>query len=88
MDFSLIDRAGVSQGQFAQLVGVSRITVNTWVKARFKPRGSIRVRVIKLLSLLEAAITDGRLPVPVSDRRAETEAVLNALREALDTNGA
>lgn len=88
MDFSVIDRAGVTQGQFATVVGVERVTVNTWVRAKFRPRGIARARVSKLLALLAEAIEAGTLPVPVPDRRSETDAVLAQLQLALDKNGA
>jgi len=64
MDFSIIERAGLTQLQFGKLVGVSRVTVNTWVKGRFKPRSDLRARVAKATRLLDAAIIAGQLPVP------------------------
>ena len=88
MDFSVIDRAGVTQGQFAAIIGVERVTVNTWVRAKFRPRGAMRSRVARLLDLLAEAVEAGKLPIPVPDRRAATDAVLASLRAALDTTGA
>jgi transposase len=46
----LIERQGLSQGQAAQLVGVHRQTVNTWVK-RYREQG-------------EASVLDGRRVSP------------------------
>lgn len=63
MDFDLIQRAGLSQGQFAALLGVNRITVNTWVTGRFAPRPTLRHRVRRALAALAKAIDDGELPV-------------------------
>lgn len=88
MDFSVIDRSGITQSQFAALAGVSRVTVNTWVRAKFQPRGHIRERVHKLVLLLHDAINEGTLPVAVADRRKESEAVLDKIKARLDGDGA
>lgn len=84
MDFSIIDRAGVTQGQFASLVGVSRVTVNTWVNGRFHPRGHARDTVIRLVKLLHEAHEAGTLPVQVVDKRQATEAALKDISAKLN----
>ena len=63
MDFSIIERAGITQQQFGKLVGVSRITVNTWARGKYKPRPDIRARVAKACKVLTAAVDAGHLPV-------------------------
>lgn len=85
MDFSIIDRGGVTQGQFAKLVGVSRITVNTWVKGHFQPRPTIRHRVAQALKLIAKAIESGKLPAVAVRRTEATDRVLDRIRAAVDT---
>lgn len=88
MDFTIIDRAGVTQEEFAEIAGVSRITVNTWAKGHHAPSAASRLRVSPLLAALQAAITAGALPVPVMDRRAAVTQVLTAIRESLPAQAA
>ena len=85
MDFSIIRRAGLTQGQFAELAGVSRITVNTWVQGKFRPRPPQRTRVIRAVQLLEAAVRKQHLPLSADNRHS---AILDAFREALDVSEA
>jgi DNA-binding XRE family transcriptional regulator len=84
MDFTVLKRAGVSQGQFAALVGVSRITANTWVRGHFKPRAPLAPRVRALLRLLHEAVEVGVLPVSVVDQKAATDAALELIRKRLN----
>jgi DNA-binding XRE family transcriptional regulator len=63
MDFGVIDQAGLTQSQFASLVDVSRITVNTWVNGHYQPGPKMRGRVRRALQLLAAAVEDGKLPI-------------------------
>ena len=85
MDFSIIDRGGVTQGQFAKLVGVSRITVNTWVKGHFQPRPVVRHRVSTALRLIAKAIEAGSLPAVTMRRTEATDLVLNRIRTAVES---
>lgn len=63
MDFGVIDKAGLTQAQFATLVDVSRVTVNTWVKGHYRPGNAVRGRVSRALDLLKQAVADGKLPI-------------------------
>lgn len=63
MDFEVIDRAGLTQSQFARLVDVSRVTVNTWVKGHYRPSQYVRGRVIRALELIKQAHVEGKLPI-------------------------
>lgn len=83
MDFTVIERAGITQQQFADLVGVSRVTVYTWLHNRFKPRPAMRARVERALQLLSSAINSQQLPVPHVDHRAYVEARLSKIATAL-----
>lgn len=55
MDFSIIKKAGVGQQEFADLVGVSRITVNKWVSGKNPPSRHVVQKVKHNLTLLTAA---------------------------------
>lgn len=77
LDFSILKRAGVSQGLFADLCQVSRETANGWVNGRSKPAKDRRSNVTKILRALDLAVQRGNLPV---DSRSVTAArVLNTI---------
>lgn len=80
MDFTIIERAGITQAQFGELVGVTRFTVNTWVKKKFQPRPGVRPRTVAVLQALDHAIAQGVLPVPKVDR---DERVKEALKKVV-----
>lgn len=82
MDFTVIERAGITQAQFGELVGVSRVTVNTWVKKKFQPRAGLRARVALAIRALNHAVRHGYLPVPESDHEERVKA---ALKKVADT---
>lgn len=67
MDFTILKTAGITQGEFAWLCGVSRVTVNNWVK-----RGSVHTlvapKVKKILNAVTTAQAQGALPAPDADR--------------------
>lgn len=65
MDFETIARAGLTQKQFALMVGVDRVTVNTWVRGRRKPLAPARVTAA--LRVLQRAIDRGDLPITRTD---------------------
>ena len=87
MNFDIVKKAGLTQTQFAGLVGVSRITVNTWLKGHFTPQVRLRARVRKALDLLSEAIETGVLPVPKDQAQKELQPRLNAIENALRTEG-
>lgn len=84
MNYGILDLAGVSQGQFAEVLGVSRITVNTWVNGRNAPKPRLQRRVREFLMLLEQAVHNGTLPVQIPDRKQATDAALAPIRQQLD----
>lgn len=79
LDFSIIEKAGVSQGQFGRLCGVSRITVNTWVSGVRSPKKTRLNRVSALLNQLGWAVSQGKLPVPARSHAEQTQRVLDTL---------
>jgi DNA-binding XRE family transcriptional regulator len=82
MDFATIKAAGLTQGEFAHLCDVSRVTTNLWVKGRMGPNKFLKQRVADTLAALAAAVADGRLPLKDTpkDRRADL------LKEIVDSH--
>lgn len=64
MDFSLIKKSGVTQQEFAELVGVGRVTVNLWVRGKMNPNPEVRDNVLWHLDMLDHAMENGDLPPP------------------------
>jgi transcriptional regulator with XRE-family HTH domain len=79
LDFTIIEKAGVSQGQFGRLCGVSRITVNTWATGARAPAKHRLQRVSDALDLLSRATATGQLPVPAQSHVEKTQVVLDSL---------
>ena len=83
LDFTVVNRAGLTQKEFASLAGVSRVTTNTWVRGKMKPHRYIRARAEKFVALLERAVECAALPLPVTTRRLDRPfAIKEALRKA------
>ena len=66
-----LKNTGLTQAELAELFGVSRITVNAWLKGRFNPHPLHRERIQTIAQKIEAAVTDGRLPLPEGLSRTE-----------------
>lgn len=62
MDFTLISKAGLTQQEFGDLVGVSRVTTNTWVRGRMEPHRFIKAHVASVLAALKKALASHALP--------------------------
>jgi DNA-binding XRE family transcriptional regulator len=71
LDFSVISRAGLTQQEFATIGGVSRVTVNMWVKGRMAPHRFISAKIAALLRHLENAIEHASLPLPVNTPKGD-----------------
>lgn len=80
MEFDVIKRAGLTQGEFAKLCGVSRVTANMWLNQKMKPHRLLRVAVAKRLEILDEAVAVGDLPlaktVPRTDRERRIYTIL------------
>lgn len=67
VDLSLIADTGLSQGEFAELVGVSRVTVNGWMQGR-TPSEKTAPLLRKALAVLRVAkrlkLLPGDMPKP------------------------
>jgi transcriptional regulator with XRE-family HTH domain len=63
MDFSIIERAGLTQKEFADLGEVSRVTVNLWTSGKMNPHRYIKGGISELLGILNVAVDKGALPL-------------------------
>lgn len=84
LDFSLVAKAGLTQSEFAALVGANRISVNHWVNKRRTPHRHLAPRVKKALQLIARAVEAGRLPgaIPGTGARTRKERI-GYIRDAL-----
>ncbi len=89
LDFTVIDRAGLTQQEFADAAEVSRVTTNKWVMGKMAPHRYIKERITELLGVLENAIEEERLPLPSGmpkhKRPAAIRAVISTLQDALNS---
>jgi DNA-binding XRE family transcriptional regulator len=84
--FDLIEKAGLTQREFADLVGVSRVTVHGWTKGQ-EPRKMVHKPVTNALTLLRAAIKlkllPGTMPNPSRHTRQQrADYIRDTLRQA------
>jgi len=88
LDFSVIERAGLTQQEFADAASVSRVTTNRWVVGKMNPHRYIRQRVTEFLAVLETAIDENLLPLPAGVpehlRPAEIRAAIDAAQAAFN----
>ena len=82
MDFSALQTAKITQSEFASLVGVSRITINLWVRGKANPNRFIADRVTEILGAAKDALESGSLPVA---RSVAKDKRLDTLKEILGT---
>ena len=76
MDFTAIKRAGITQAQAGTMLGVSRVTVNNWIKGRFVLSDKQSPRVAKFLNALCSAIEAGDLPAKHKGNFGEIKAAV------------
>lgn len=62
MNFDIIAKAKITQKDFADICGVSRITVNLWVGGKMQPHRFLQPKVEAALAALEQAVSSGKLP--------------------------
>lgn len=70
IDFSPVIKAGLKQREFAALVGVSRATVNKWMRGG-APHHLVLAKVLDVLLGLDAAVKKGTLPLQTSAPRMD-----------------
>lgn len=86
MKFTILEKAGLSQREFADLVGVSRITVNTWVTGKHQPADHVRPRVLAAIKHLTAMVRDKQLPIDRDQYRKDRAHKLRHVRAVVDAN--
>jgi transcriptional regulator with XRE-family HTH domain len=62
LDFDVVTRSGVSQKEFADMLGVSRVTVNRWYNGVAQPSRALNKVVRHALKVFELAIEEELLP--------------------------
>ena len=55
IDYAIIKKAGLGQKEFAELLGVSRVTVSNWVNNKTSPSKHLESKVRNTVTLLTAA---------------------------------
>lgn len=79
LNYDTIADAGLTQSEFAELCGVSRVTVNLWIKGKMNPHRFVRDRVAEVLDQIREAHTKGSLPVAKSRGAARKKLIEAAL---------
>ena len=87
LDFSIIERAGLTQSEFAGLADVTRVTINHWVSGKGRPARKKEPKIKSLLKVLSVANKRGILPdtLPsihkdhMDDRRAQIRKAIRAI---------
>lgn len=79
LDFSILQRAGITSGNFRHLIqvplpyggykGISATSVYKWIKGLVTPDEHTRPVIKELLGKIETAVEAGRLPLPLSTPR-------------------
>lgn len=80
IDFSVARQAGLSQSELAAVLGVSRVTVNLWVKGKMKPHRYNVDNVRARMALLAAAIKHNLIPKHDRRRTPRHAAISSALQ--------
>jgi DNA-binding XRE family transcriptional regulator len=78
MDFTIITRAGLSQQEAGDLIGVSRVTMNHYTKGKCRPMASIETRMAKVFDVLERLVTAEKLPKNIRSKDKAARALLMA----------
>lgn len=87
LDFTPLKRSGVSQTEFAAILGVSRITVNRWVSGAPTTPHFFHV-ISELLRQLQTAVDAGLLPGELeglTPNTANLDTRKKVIQDALDT---
>lgn len=63
MNTDILKASGLSQVELADLFGVSRVTINSWIAGRFKPHALHRDRIERCIDALRKAVDAGELPL-------------------------
>ena len=82
LDFSFAKTAKLTQTELAAALGVSRVTVNLWIKGKSKPHRLHAGDIKRRLTILRELVESGKLPVGKTARSAALiEEIANASNE-------
>lgn len=77
LDFSFAKAAKLTQGELAAVLGVSRVTVNLWIKGKSKPHRLHAGDIRKRLAALRTVVESGKLPASKNERSAALIAAIS-----------
>lgn len=85
MDFKKFVQAGLTQGELASLIGVSRVTVNNWIHGRKAPDNitnrDTEAKLEKVMNKITEALDMGLLPIDPSVKREDRASEINKVFE-------
>jgi hypothetical protein len=86
MDFSIIQKADLSASELALLIrykdangetrSMTRAAVYRWVSGKALPNAKVRIRVDKVLALINTAVEQGDLPLKLGTPRTERKRLI------------
>lgn len=81
MDLSAAAESGLTQTELAQVLGVSRVTINLWLNGKMKPHRYNAENVKRRLELLQEAMRRNLIPKPNPQRKPRHAAIKAALSQ-------
>jgi DNA-binding XRE family transcriptional regulator len=79
MNLTAAADSGLTQTELAQVLGVSRVTVNLWLNGKMKPHRYNAENVRRRLELLHEALKRNLIPKPNPRRKPRHEAIKSAI---------
>lgn len=67
----LLHKAGITQGELARLLRISRVSINLWVSGRRTPGPFHEPRFTQILQRIQNALEAGTLPLDTRRKRGE-----------------
>lgn len=69
MKFDILRKAGIHDGDFAEITNVSRTTVSLWVNGHAKPHRLHEKRIALVLAAVKSAVESKELPLKEISKR-------------------
>lgn len=85
MDISEAVKAGLSQGEIATALGVSRVTVNLWSRQKMNPHHLHADKLSERMCALKKAISGGMIPPRDRKRKPRHAAIAEIMERLCDT---